>query len=68
MRFEDMPAIPLDTVNLADLRETVRAAVTQCELAPSPSADSAARTTALKAFFDGIGTKLAALATAQTPA
>ncbi|MGJ7506774.1 SGNH/GDSL hydrolase family protein [Variovorax sp. GT1P44] len=64
MRFESLPSIPLDTVNLSLLRETVLAAVTQCELsARSPSAGP--RTTQLGGFFQSIATRLATLASAQ---
>lgn len=61
MKFSDLPDLPLDTVNLAELRECVRAAVTQCELRPGPPPD----TEALATFFGTIATRLNDLAASQ---
>jgi hypothetical protein len=73
MRFEDLTATPpVATIGRGVLMDACLNAVTQRELAPTPSAaagDAAkAETDALKAFFAAIVTKLTAIAAAQDAA
>jgi hypothetical protein len=73
MRFEDLTTTPpLATVRRSELIDVCLRAVSQRELVVVPPGDGGAagdaakaETLVLKAFFDALGTRLAAVATAQ---